>query len=94
MLSAYDWRIETIWRPTEDTIDRANITRYQEWLARHHALSFASYQDLWRWSVTELDAFWSSIWDFFGVRSSHRFDKVLAHDTMPGACQVINITVK
>jgi acetoacetyl-CoA synthetase len=85
MLSAYDWRIETIWRPSEDTIDRANITRYQEWLARHRALTFASYQDLWRWSVTDLDAFWSSIWDFFGVRSSHRFDSVLARDTMPGA---------
>ena len=35
--------------------------------------------------MTDLDAFWSSIWDFFGVRSSHRFDSVLARDTMPGA---------
>jgi len=35
--------------------------------------------------VTDLDAFWSSIWDFFGVRSSHRFDSVLARDIMPGA---------
>jgi acetoacetyl-CoA synthetase len=86
MLSGgYDWSIETIWQPSEDTIDRANITRYQEWLARHRGLSFASYQDLWRWSVTDLDAFWSSIWDFFGVRSSRRFDRVLARDTMPGA---------
>ena len=35
--------------------------------------------------MTDLDAFWSSIWDFFGVRSSHRFDSVLARDIMPGA---------
>ena len=53
MLSAYDGRIETIWRPSEDTIDRANITRYLEWLARHRGLTFARYQDLWRWSVTD-----------------------------------------
>jgi acetoacetyl-CoA synthetase len=56
-----------------------------EWLARERGLSFGTYQDLWRWSVTDLDAFWSSIWDFFKVRSSRRYQGVLARDTMPGA---------
>src|SRR5687768_1751809 len=56
-----------------------------EWLARERGLRFATYQELWRWSVTDLDAFWSSIWDFFKVRSSRRFERVLARDTMPGA---------
>src|SRR5688572_3643895 len=56
-----------------------------EWLARERGLSFGSYQDLWRWSVTDLDAFWSSIWDFFKVRSSRHYERVLARDTMPGA---------
>src|SRR2546428_449192 len=85
MLSAYDGRIETIWRPSEDTIDRANITRYLEWLARHPGLTFSGSQDLWRWSVTDLDAFWASIWQFFGVRASRPYEGVLAGDTMPGA---------
>jgi len=35
--------------------------------------------------VTDLGAFWSSIWDYFGVRSRRRHDRVLARDTMPGA---------
>jgi acetoacetyl-CoA synthetase len=56
-----------------------------EWLARHRALMFAGYQDLWRWSVTDLDGFWSSIWQFFDVRASHPYERVLARDTMPGA---------
>jgi acetoacetyl-CoA synthetase len=77
--------IETIWRPSDETIARANITRYMEWLARERGLTFNSYQDLWRWSVTDLHAFWSSIWDFFKVRASRRYDQVLARDTMPGA---------
>ncbi|MDP9282545.1 MAG: AMP-binding protein, partial [Chloroflexota bacterium] len=86
MLSGqYDGPIETIWRPSEETIDRANITRYLEWLARHRALSFANYQELWRWSATDLDAFWSSIWEYFGVRSSQRYERVLGRDSMPGA---------
>ena len=56
-----------------------------EWLARERDLRFTSYQELWRWSVTDLDAFWSSIWDFFKVRSSRPYERVLARDTMPGA---------
>ena len=56
-----------------------------EWLARERGLIFGAYQDLWRWSVTDLGAFWSSIWDFFKVRSSRRYERVLARDTMPGA---------
>jgi acetoacetyl-CoA synthetase len=35
--------------------------------------------------VNDLDAFWSSIWDFFKVRSRRRYERVLARDTMPGA---------
>jgi len=82
---AYDARIETIWRPSEESIARANITRYEEWLARHRGLTFATYQDLWRWSVTDLDAFWSSIWQYFGVSASRAYEGVLARDVMPGA---------
>jgi acetoacetyl-CoA synthetase len=56
-----------------------------EWLVRERGLKFATYQDLWRWSVTDLDAFWSSIWDFFKIRSSRRYERALALDAMPGA---------
>jgi acetoacetyl-CoA synthetase len=86
MLSGrYDGSIETIWRPSEETTARANITRYLGWLERERGLDFASYQDLWRWSVTDLDAFWSSIWKFFKVRSRRPYERVLGRDAMPGA---------
>ncbi|MEX2047119.1 MAG: acetoacetate--CoA ligase [Chloroflexota bacterium] len=74
-----------MWRPTAETVARANITRYLEWLARARGLRFTTYQELWGWSVTDLDAFWASIWEFFRVRSSRRHERVLARDTMPGA---------
>ncbi|WP_159317011.1 AMP-binding protein, partial [Raoultella terrigena] len=40
---------------------------------------------LWRWSVTDLDAFWQSIWDYFGLESPTPHTAVLARNTMPGA---------
>ncbi len=37
---------------------------YQDWLNQTRGLRFDSYDALWRWSVTDLDAFWQSIWDY------------------------------
>jgi hypothetical protein len=45
------------------------IRLYQDWLAAERGLRFDSYDALWRWSTTELDAFWQSIWDYFELHS-------------------------
>jgi len=77
--------VETIWEPTAESIERAHITRYMRWLDRERGLRFADYAALWRWSVGDLEAFWASIWDFFGVRAGKRYERVLAKEAMPGA---------
>jgi acetoacetyl-CoA synthetase len=63
----------------------ARLARYQDWLARERGLRFADYDALWHWSVTDLDAFWASIWDFFAIESPTSRGAVLADDRMPGA---------
>ena len=61
------------------------IRLYQNWLRDHRGLVFDSYDALWRWSVTDLDAFWQSIWDYFDLQSPTPHTAVLADNTMPGA---------
>jgi acetoacetyl-CoA synthetase len=61
------------------------IRLYQNWLRDTRGLSFAHYDDLWRWSVTELDAFWQSIWDYFDLQSPTPHTAVLEQNVMPGA---------
>ena len=61
------------------------IRLYQNWLRDERGLSFATYNDLWRWSVTDLDDFWQSIWDYFDFQSPTPHTAVLAHNVMPGA---------
>ncbi len=61
------------------------IRLYQNWLQETRGLSFASYDALWRWSVTDLDAFWQSIWDYFELQSPTPHSAVLAVRRMPGA---------
>ena len=61
------------------------IRRYQDWLAERHGLVFSDYDALWRWSITELDAFWQSIWDYCDMQSPMPHTAVLARNVMPGA---------
>ncbi|MDM7951131.1 acetoacetate--CoA ligase [Hydrogenophaga sp.] len=61
------------------------IRLYQDWLAAERGLSFDNYDALWRWSTTELDAFWQSIWDYFDLRSPTPHTAVLEQNVMPGA---------
>ena len=61
------------------------IRLYQDWLRETRGLRFDSYDALWRWSVTELDAFWQSIWDYARIESPTPHTAVLAEPRMPGA---------
>ncbi len=61
------------------------ITRYLRWLAQHHRLRFDTYDALWQWSVTDLEAFWGSIWDYLAIESPTPRHTVLADGRVPGA---------
>ena len=58
---------------------------YQDWLRDTRGLVFDRYDDLWRWSTTDLDGFWQSIWDYAGMRSPTPHSAVVADRKMPGA---------
>jgi acetoacetyl-CoA synthetase len=61
------------------------IRHYQNWLKATRGLSFDNYDALWGWSVTDLDAFWQSIWDYFEIQSPTPHTAVLGRRSMPGA---------
>lgn len=61
------------------------IRRYQDWLSQRRGLEFASYVDLWDWSVRDLEGFWQSVWDYYALESPTPHGRVLAVDRMPGA---------
>lgn len=77
--------MNTATRPSGPAPYVPQIRLYQNWLREQRGLSFDSYHDLWRWSVTELDAFWQSIWDYFELVSPTPHSAVLQHNVMPGA---------
>jgi acetoacetyl-CoA synthetase len=76
---------DLLWTPGPQRIREAGLTRLTEWLAQERGLRFDGYDELWRWSVTDLEAFWSALWDYFGIRSTAPHTAVLSNREMPGA---------
>ena len=74
-----------LWEPSAQRAERATLARYTRWLAAERGLTFDDYEGLWRWSVDELEAFWSSIGEFFDLRFEAGGDRVLGDRSMPGA---------
>jgi acetoacetyl-CoA synthetase len=76
---------EKLWDPPAELVERSRMTEYIRWLEAERGLRLDDYHELWRWSVRDLDAFWDSIWDFFGVQADGERGAVLASREMPGA---------
>ena len=74
-----------LWRPDAERIARARITAYRRTLADSLGLQFSDNAALWRWSITDLGAFWDSIWRHFDVAGERGQGPALARATMPGA---------
>jgi acetoacetyl-CoA synthetase len=80
-----DGQQQPLWQPTEEERERTEMWRFMRWAGERHGREFSTYDELWRWSVDELEVFWADIWEFCGVRSSKRYERVLGSHEMPGA---------
>jgi acetoacetyl-CoA synthetase len=71
---------EVLWQPEAAFVESLQITKYMRWLDAHRNLRFENYDELWSWSVDDLEGFWESIAEFFDVRMHTRHDRVLVGD--------------
>ena len=75
-----------LWEPPRELVEGSLMRRYMDWLDR----GFETYDDLWRWSVEDLDGFWASIWEHFERRlgatsASSARARCPAREWFPGA---------
>jgi acetoacetyl-CoA synthetase len=76
---------DLLWAPPADVRETAQLGRFLGWLERERGVVLRDYDELFRWSVDELEAFWAAIWDFFAVRAHAPYERVLSERVMPGA---------
>jgi acetoacetyl-CoA synthetase len=76
---------EKLWEPPAELVERSRLREFMRWLAAERGLDFTTYDELWQWSVGDLEAFWSAIWDFFEVQADGEAERALGSREMPGA---------
>ena len=76
---------DVLWRPPADVLQTSRVGQFCTWLADHRGVDVHDHESLWRWSVADLDGFWSAVWDYFGVADHGARTAVLAEHSMPGA---------
>lgn len=76
---------EPLWKPSVERIAATRLTQYTQMVEKQYGQSFASYEDLYRWSVEHVDDFWQSIWNLSGVIHSKPYTTVLSGFEMFGS---------
>lgn len=76
---------EILWTPDNQTIENAQLTRFQHWLGDTLGLEFPDYNALWQWSVDEIETFWRAVWDYYQISPGSAVGDVLADSSMPGS---------
>ncbi|MDP6390193.1 MAG: acetoacetate--CoA ligase [Alphaproteobacteria bacterium] len=77
---------DPLWQPSAEQIAAANLTRFTRQLEENWGVELADYAALHRFSIEEMEKFWTSLWDFSQVVSETRGERVLVDgDRMPGA---------
>ncbi|GII82299.1 acetoacetyl-CoA synthetase [Sphaerisporangium siamense] len=74
------------WTPSADAVAGARVTGFAAYASELTGRDLTTgYPDLWRWSVEDLDGFWSALWDHLGLPPRPAGVPALARDEMPGA---------
>lgn len=75
-----------LWKPSQERIADANMTRFVGFVNKKENLKIKSYNELYTWSIENLPDFWAAVWEFVNVKASCGYDKVVDDlDKFPGA---------
>jgi acetoacetyl-CoA synthetase len=68
-----------LWSPSTAGRDSSQIANYMQWLRSSGRVDADTYEALWAWSVENLEDFWVSVSDYFGVTFEERYPEVVSY---------------
>jgi acetoacetyl-CoA synthetase len=76
---------QALWRPGAERIAAAQVTAFMNAVNTRWNAACTDYPSLWRWSVAQPEAFWTSVWDECGALGERGTIVLENGDKMPGA---------
>jgi acetoacetyl-CoA synthetase len=76
---------DILWTPPEGARETTKMGKLMTEVQQRHGVTLESYQDFWRWSVDNLEDFYSDLADFCGVEFAEAPSSVLTSRVVPEA---------
>jgi acetoacetyl-CoA synthetase len=76
-------RSEILWTPKPELVENSHLKSLELFLKESRDLEFNDYEDLWKWSCSEVSEFWLSIWEYFDIQYDGEIVEVLSGEEMP-----------
>lgn len=76
---------EVMWAPSRAQIEASRLWALRERIRVSRGIELDDYSAVWEWSVTDPNAFWDSLREYFGMVGDGLHEPALAEERMPGA---------
>jgi len=77
---------KSLWVSSKEYMKQANITRFISFVNKEHDLEIDSYDELYKWSIENIQDFWTAMWKFGEIKASRGYDSVIDDlSKFPGA---------
>ncbi|KAI9479821.1 hypothetical protein BX667DRAFT_494696 [Coemansia mojavensis] len=71
-------QIKPLWSPSSPL--NTNTHKFKDFVNSKRGLQLKTYEDLYSWSVADIEAFWADCWEFTGTKYSQPYTQVLESD--------------
>jgi acetoacetyl-CoA synthetase len=68
-----------LWKPSGERVKVSNMVHFMRFLNEKYGLEFATYEELYKWSVENIPIFWESMWEFGEIIASRLYDQVVVN---------------
>ncbi len=66
-----------LWSPTNQTIKKTNLFKFQKIINNKYNLKIDNYIDLHKWSTNNIENFWEEVWSYANIKHSAPYSKVI-----------------
>jgi acetoacetyl-CoA synthetase len=74
-----------LWLPSVERIKNSNISNFIKYVNKQFGFQFSSYDELYEWSIRDLENFWKAIWDFGEFKYSQPYESIISGEGIMGA---------
>ncbi len=71
-----------LWVPSQQLIENSNIMKFIQYVNSRHAKNIQTYDELYDWSVNEIEDFWQAVWEFGKFKFSEGFSSIMTKEEM------------